>query len=100
MPEPRAAHPFCAIPYACRIIFALSGIGLPEMLAADAGQHGKFDLGKPGHCIAACVFGDAYREMPGNDYNIETDFLQHDWAGLLQTLQARASAAFRKQNGQ
>lgn len=24
----------------------------------------------------------------------------HDWAGLFQTLQARAGAAFRKQNGQ
>jgi len=49
--------------------------------------------------FAARVFDDAYREMPGNDYNMEKNLPQHDWAALFQTLQARAGAAFRKQDG-
>lgn len=82
--------------------YAAGNPGFPHQSTADqCFDESQFEsYRKLGHYIAARVFDDAYREMLGNDYNMETDLPQHDWAGLFQTLQARAGAAFRKQNGQ
>ncbi len=82
--------------------YAADNPGFPHQSTADqCFDESQFEsYRKLGHYIAARVFDDAYREMPSNDYNMEKGPAQHDWAGLFQILQARAGAAFRKQNGQ
>lgn len=86
----------------CDILnYAAGNPGFPHQSTADqCFDESQFEsYRKLGHYIAARVFDDAYREMLGNDYNMEKNLPQHDWAALFQTLQARAGAAFRKQDG-
>ena len=81
--------------------YAAGNPGFPHQSTADqCFDESQFEsYRKLGHCIAARVFDDTYREIFGNDYNTGQDVPYRDWTRLFQTLQARASVAFRKQTG-
>lgn len=82
--------------------YAAGNPGFPHQSTADqCFDESQFEsYRKLGHYIAARVFDDTYREIFGNDYNADQDLPYRDWTKLFHNLQVRATAAFRKQDGQ